>query len=870
MSHCLVIRGMSALVGSLLSALSLASLVGCHADQPGGVRRIANVSDGRRLTVEVLADDLLHFELCRADGATQANSPIPTTPMIFRTEFQGPRKFRQTASNTWETRDLRIAVDSKSLQVAVTNISRTPSAELAGFCRISLGDDATVLAIESPSAQAVYGLGEQFNAPGQSDGNWLGRVRAPGNEFGNALVDYDNRTGCVGNAQFPVMYALGDDGRSYALFVDHLSAQRWDFTGGPWRLETRGEPIRWYLMAGPDLADLRKDYLELTGRPPVPPKKAFGLWVSEYGFDDWAELEDHWTTLRANGFPVDGFVLDLQWFGGVTGESPDSRMGSLTWDEKSFPAPAAKIAELRDKCGVGVIPIEEPYICEGLPEFATLKERGFLPTASPQGEPICFSSWWGKGSLMDWTNPSAGEYWHDLKRRPLIDAGVAGHWTDLGEPERFAPSALYYGFPDLGKHTHRDIHNIYNFRWAESIARGYARDGLRKRPFILSRSGTSGIQRFGAGMWSGDIGSKLSHLAAHYNVQMHMSFSGLDYFGADIGGFQRWALDGDFDDLYTQWFAAGAAFDVPVRPHAANTENRYQTAPDRVGDLASNLANIRQRYELTPYLYSLAHRAWRFGEPVVPPLVLYYPDDTAVRGMAAEKLLGRDLLIAAVAAYGQTTRDVYLPAGKWINYHTNEWVESRGEWLRGLPLRVNGVFRLPTFARAGAIIPLMHVDDKTMNVLGKRADGSRRDELIVRVFADEQPTEFTLFEDDGETIAYQEGAVRTTLIRQQRSAGCVTVTIAAASGAYAGAPDRRDNVLELITSALGEPAGVTLNGSPLTRRSSQADFDSAAEGWSIAGKGMIRVRTGTTVVEKEKVSVVEFSRGEPGRGKKPQ
>ena len=77
--------------------------------------------------------------------------------------------------------------------------------------------------------------------------------------------------------------------------------------------------------------------------------------------------------------------------------------------------------------------------------------------------------------MVDWTNPAAGDYWHDLQRMPLIRDGVSGHWTDLGEPERYDPKASYYGFPELGLHEHRDVANAYNFRWAESIARGYER-----------------------------------------------------------------------------------------------------------------------------------------------------------------------------------------------------------------------------------------------------------------------------------------------------------------------------------------------------------------------------------------------------------
>jgi alpha-glucosidase len=97
-----------------------------------------------------------------------------------------------------------------------------------------------------------------------------------------------------------------------------------------------------------------------------------------------------------------------------------------------------------------------------------------------------------------------------------------------------------------------------------------------------------------------------------------------------------------------------------------------------VGDLRSNLENVRQRYALSPYLYSLVHRAYLYGEPVYPPLVYYYQADSQVRELGSEKMVGRDLLVAAVAKYGQPVRQVYLPAGTWVDYHTGEWYESEG------------------------------------------------------------------------------------------------------------------------------------------------------------------------------------------------
>src|SRR5262249_56625624 len=108
------------------------------------------------------------------------------------------------------------------------------------------------------------------------------------------------------------------------------------------------------------------------------------------------------------------------------------------------------------------------------------------------------------------------------------------------------------------------------------------------------------------------------------------------------------------------------------------------------------------------------------GAPRTPPLPLVYPDDPNVRQMADEKLLGRDVLVATVSTYGKTARDVYLPAGTWIDFHTNACLRSTGEWVRDVPTRVAGLFSVPAFARAGAIVPEMTVDDETLNALGKR------------------------------------------------------------------------------------------------------------------------------------------------------
>jgi alpha-glucosidase len=836
----------------------------------GGARaevpRFAFSAGGSHLVVEVLDDRLVHFELTSAESAPDPAQPIPVTPQVDRTVHPGPSRLDRsgsTAGEALETPTTRFTVDAGTLCLAVTDRAR--GTRLTTLC--PLPGEPRGVAVDPGVAEHAYGLGAQFVALGNPNGDWTGRVRTPGNEHGNRMVEFGG--GTIGNVQIPVLYGLGSGGAAYGLFLDDLYAQRWDLTGAPWRVETRGQAVRGYLFAGPDLPAVRAAYLDLTGRPPVPPRKLFGLWVSEWGFDDWAELEGKLASLRAGRFPVDGFVLDLPWFGGVVRNAEDSPMGRMTWDPEHFPDARARLARYRERDGVGVMPIEEAYVARGLPEHADLAARGFLvragcadcPPVYLDGESdINTGNWWGRGGMIDWTLDAAADYWHDAKRQPLVEDGVLGHWVDLGEPEMYDaidspgdPADWAQGVLP-GGHAHADWHNAYNLKWAEGVARGYRRHAVARRPFVLSRTGTAGIQRHGVAMTSGDIASNLESLATHLNAQMHMSLSGVDYFGSDVGGFLRRGLDGEaLDDLYTRWFATSAFLDVPLRPHTENLCNCKETAPDRVGERASNLANLRERVALTPYLYSLAHRAWRHGEPVAPPLLFHYPDDPRVREMGDQKLVGRDLLVATLTEPKATHRDVYLPAGTWVDGWTGEWVESKGETFRARPLRHAGVLRPPLFARAGAVVPRMAVDGETLNVEGRRADGSRRDELIVRVYAAPDATRFTLYEDDGETVAYQQGTVRETDLGQQLAADRrqATVTVAPARGTYDGAPARRDNRVELFVDR-ARVSRVSLNGVELPPREDLAALDAAPDGWARTGEGQVVARSGVRPVGEEK------------------
>ena len=820
------------------------------------------VSGGQYLIVEILNDNLFHFEFSAAGEGPSADQAIYTSPMVAKKDYAGPSHY-DINGFVIETPATKLSVNPDNLCFLLTDKIR--QTELTALCPDKLNQPAKSLTIDPKFINHVYGLGQYFATAGSADGDWVGRVWEPG-EFGNNLHAYSG--GAPSYTQMPVMYALGKNNQNYALFLDHLYKQRWDFTGFWWRMDTFGDQIRGYLMTGPDLPSLRSAYMDLVGHPRLLPKKMLGLWVSQFGFTSWDEItgtDGVLTTLRANRFPIDGFAMDLEWYGGsfFDPNNPDarnraanqSRMGSLQFDNQNFPNAPQKIASLKQDQGVDLMLIEQSYVAKNLDgrdgadnTYTKMQDGGFLVKDCENCGPTFLDKnpWWGFGGMIDWTNPASGDFWHDQKRQKLIDLGIHAHWTDLGEPEMFNSGAWYYGFPELNKHAHADIHNIYNFKWLESIARGYDRQGGKDRFYSMSRSGASGIQRFGAGMWSGDLGANLGALTAHLNSQMEMSFSGIDYYSSDIGGFHRWSLDGDENALYTQWFANGAMFDIPMRPHSWDINKDHPTAPDRVGDKFSNLDNIRQRYELAPYYYTLAYRAYLYGEPVIPPLVYYYQSDDNVRSMGNEKLIGRDLLAGVIARYGQLERDMYLPAGKWFDYYNNNAYQSAGERFPMFPAYRSGRFKLPLFARAGAIIPKAFVDDATLNILGKRSDGSRVDDLTLRVYADANSSHFTVYEDDGVSTGYSHGESRLTTVRQQLQGSFEIVNVDPSVGQYAGAPMQRNVLLELVSDTT-QASSVTLNGRAMNICNSRQDVyrtDAPACYWN-TGDNLTLVRTGS-------------------------
>ncbi len=845
--------------------------------------------DNQYVKIEVWKDQVFHIEY--ANGRANGN-PIYTGPGVL--PYSSVKTRSSKSNNVINTAGMRAEVDTSTLCVRFDNLYT--GQYLTTTCPQNISSPLKTLHIDAEKASNAYGLGEQFKRLGSADGDWVSHGTRNGMALGNGFQTFQQAA--VGNIQIPILYAVGDE-LSFGLFLDNLYKQDWNFENEWWNVSMYGDQVRFFVLGGNNIREIRQKYLELTGLPPVPPKKSFGLWLSKFGYHSWQELDQLKEGMRERGLPFDGFVLDVNWFGGIDRTRPElSRMGRLDWDQSNsdgnsnyFPNPRQKIASYTNEY-IGITAIEESYVVSKTSTYSELKNKNLFAfnrengRCNPNGtrEAKWLNAWWGQGGMIDWTNPEAGTWVHDNRRmKNLTELGVTNHWTDLGEPEMYDPSSCYVGV-EHGKNEHPDVHNIYNLMWNKSIWDGYARHNkeINKRPFIMTRSGSAGTQRFGTGVWSADIASNLKSLATHMNAHMHMSLSGIDYFSNDAGGFRKEMMPGNDksgrylgyqNELYSMWYANSAWFDVPLRPHADNdfaaeeatspNWQPYRTAPYLVGNTFSNKMNTVQRYELIPYYYSLAYRAHLYGEAVMPPMVYYYQEDERFRTVGHQKMIGPNLMVGVVASHGEYQRDIILPHGGWYNYHTNKFFDGdRQDSVQDVPFYIDGVMRLPVFAKAGAIIPVMKVDDMTMDSFGHRRDGSIDDALRFKVF--KGPTsDFTLYRDDGTTLSFDnnnrpEYKTSSIDVAQKSGRDWTEVTISPEMGRF-GDQAKVETHIELITDGRF-PGRVLLNGNELTQYSNKEAFDHASSGWYYADSNKIHAKSEKLSTRTEKNFYFDLSR----------
>jgi alpha-glucosidase len=313
-------------------------------------------------------------------------------------------------------------------------------------------------------------------------------------------------------------------------------------------------------------------------------------------------------------------------------------------------------------------------------------------------------------AFPDFTNPLARHWW-SRQYEYLLDLGVTGFWHDMNEPGVFTlrgdatlPRPTRHLMEGRGG-THVEAHNVYGLQQARAGYEALCEYQPEKRPFIVSRSGWAGLQRY-AWTWTGDVETSWQGLRQTVPTILGMSLSGIPYTGPDIGGFKG----NPSDELYLRWFQM-ASFLTFCRTHSAN--NVKPRTPWSYGGTVLNHVRecLRLRYRLIPYFYTLAWEATQTGHPLIRPLFWRDPDDQRLWGVEDAFFLGDALLVCPVLEEGVRSRQVILPKGGWYNFWDDALITGANEITLDAPLE-----RIPLLVKAGSILPMEEGEQLTLHL----------------------------------------------------------------------------------------------------------------------------------------------------------
>ncbi|WP_332698527.1 TIM-barrel domain-containing protein [Halalkalibacter lacteus] len=632
--------------------------------------------------------------------------------------------------------------------------------------------------------------------------------------------------------------------RGYGLYFDNtyenVTFDMGATDSGTYSFSAPNGEMLYYFMAGEEedsLTSILQSFADLTGTPPMPPQWALGYIQSKFGYKSWEEVNNIVDTFRDKEIPLDSVILDVYW-------TEKNHYFDMTWSE-AFANPEQNMLELADK-GISIVPIVDPYIQLTANNFDEGDEMGFF-VSDFSGNSVIYNAWYGPSGLVDFTNPDAVD-WFNAQVKTLYDAGVKGYWIDLNEPEIFTDPLR----DQFYKGKAGEIRNVYASHEAKSFydgQRSYSND----RVWLLSRSGFSGIQEYGATIWTGDIDSSWEAFTHNMQLGLSSSMSGMPYFTTDIGGF----YGKPSPELYTRWMQAGAFMPI-YRSHNCECEDPTNSRePWIFGEEAEGIVKeaIQQRYQLLPYIYSATQQTTTGGNvSLMRPLVIDYTTDVNVYGIEDQWMFGPSMLVAPVAEESATNRNVYLPEGTWYDWSTHETFTGGQSINYDVDLSTT-----PVFVKEGAIIPTREYQNYT----GERP----ATEISLKAYPKQsgEASSFTLYEDDGQTYEYENGQSTNTNFTMASNEDSVTLEIAAMNGNFDGKIENRTWVAEIKVNANGdeEVNSVERNGNELTLVDSKTAVEAGNDVWYYdTDTDMLYVRTAE--VPTSESQVISINKSEQG------
>lgn len=723
--------------------------------------------DGSEATIDFLKPDLLRFEIT---PPTLTDAAPQFAVIADLADYKCDFKVAETDKKiTVTTKAVRLEITKASFALNLTradgsSVLQTPAkSQLGTYASLN---DLFIISRTRDADEMVLGLGEKtggMNRAGRKLSLWNVDVLNP--NATKELGDWEHRRGDQTEPRsttfdpyyisIPFYQTLDAKGRAAGFFMDNLCRAEYDFSvGGETRITFHGGKYTEYIFAGPTLPQILEQYTEITGRMATPP-----LWSLGYHHCRWHpysqdDVLKHANTYRDKKIPCDSIWLDIDHMDGYR---------VFTWNKKLFPQPAKMLASLT-KLGFRSVTIIDPGVKfePGYSVFELgLKKNAFCRTeggAIYQGQ-----VWPGKTAFPDFVSAEAREWWGDLNAAH-IKFGLAGIWNDMNEPATGDIPAAGMRFGG-GKYSHGTYHNAYALLMAMGTAEGLKKSLPNQRPFILSRAGSAGIQRYAAN-WLGDNMARWDHLAMSIPMSLGMGLSGQPFVGADIGGFG----ESSNSELLIRWMQAATLSPFCRNHNDAGNVDQYPWSFGKTAEKHCTAA-IHLRYRLMPYLYSSFVEANETGMPIMRPMAMEAPADQTLREIDDQYLLGGSLLVAPVVAKGVTARSVVLPPGEWLDWYTGKPCE--GTIWAYAPLS-----QIPIFVRSGSVIPIW--PEVPASTMGYHPESI---ELHVFVPSVDGGYESTLVEDDGESFSYVDGERLVTNLTVTRSGSSLTI-----SGTTTGTP----------------------------------------------------------------------------------
>lgn len=748
-----------------------------------------NCLDQSQVQVTILAPDLVRVR-------ASFTKPLPTRDhswAIAKTDWTAPRwTLSEKPDHILITTDeIEVVVRRSPLLIefrdakthSIINADEQPMAfDAKGLLKDMLFDPKAGSFV---AAAKKLGFNEHFYG--------LGEKAARLDKRRGSFVNWNSDTPGYTEGRDPIyqtvpFYTGLQDGIAYGIFFDNSYRSYFDFGKSSQQrawFGAEGGEMNYYFFYGPSLKKILSRYADLTGHMPMPPLWALGNQQSRWSYYPDKMVEEVVSEYRKRDLPLDVVYLDIDYMQGYR---------VFTWDRSRFPNPKA-LSEKVGKQGVKLVTIVDPGVKYQPVSTAGARVTSTTPELEPQdhryyvfdegvqkkyfqhranGELFIPRVWPGDSVFVDYTLPAARKWWGNL-HRAYLDNGVAGIWTDMNEPADFVDQTGrnqidVVSYDEGEKSTHAKNRNVFALLMARATYEGLEQLRPNERPFVITRAGYAGVQRYST-MWTGDTNSTWESLQLNIPMFTTLGLSGEPFVGSDVGGF----IGRGSGELLVRSYQVSF-----LAPFCRNHKviDGYDGEPWRFGQHYEDIIRkyLKLRYRLLPFLYTTLEEAHRTGVPVFRPLMLNYQDDPNTYNLDDQFMIGNDLLVAPVLKPDVLKRLVYLPKGQWYDYWTNKKYEGGKMIPVEAPLEA-----APLFVRAGAIIPMW----PEMKHTGEKP----ADPITFNVYPDDKGSAaVSLYEDDGATPAYKRSHFRRTNVTTGRTGQGYFVSVGAPEGQYNPGP----------------------------------------------------------------------------------